>query len=505
MEQGRQTSQTRCARGRRSRGHPLDEAYRLIVDHSLQAVFIAQGAGAVFINQPLAAMLGYTTEELLIAAKDDVAAFTHPEDKLLLRGRYADRMAGKDVPNTYTVRCLHKDGSVRWIELRAARINYLGQPASLAVGIDVTDRKQAEERLRQSEASMRLALDLEGAAVWDFDVQQRKVSTDERAMAALGLTPGHEPMTDRDWYNLVHREDLPQMLAALETHLLGQSPAFEAEFRVRHARGHYVWGRARGMVIERDALGTPLRVIGTAVEISERKKAEQQLMEYQARLKALASELARAEEQERRRIATILHDQIGQGLVSCKLLVDASLQNPRPGEAPDRCAKISQILDGLIEQTQVLNADLGNPTLYELGLVPALEEWLDEEIGRQYTALSVRLIDEGIVEMREQDLRALLFRSVKELVFNVVKHAGARHVEVRLRGGPDRTEVLVSDDGIGFDYEQTRGQTGRKGGFGLFSIRERIEDIGGIFKVDSAKGLGTQILLAVPVRTCPTQ
>ncbi len=478
-----------------------NEAYRVPVDRLPQPFVIVQGQGVVFANQDIASALGYTVEEFLRSTGDNFTAFIHPDDRPLLLIRHADRLAGKVVPSVYSLRCLHRDGSILWVDVDVNEMLYCGQPAALVVGTDMTGHRRAQEQLRRNEARMQLALDADGSGIWDLYRGRGEVYVDQRTLTMLGLGSEYGLQTVEAWRAMAHPEDLPRALEALGEYLRGETPGIAVELRLKSADGRYLWMQVRGIVMEQDEAGYPVRIIGTMRDITERKDAEHRLMQYQARLKALASELAKAEERERRRIATVLHDGIGQGLVSCKLMVDADLKAGLTPLSPERLAQMSRILCELIEQTQVLNADLGNPTLYELGLIPALEEWVEDGSLRQSGDLAIGLVDEGMPEIAEQDVRALLFRSVKEIIFNAVKHARAHRVEVMMRGDAERAEVIVTDDGAGFDYEEMRRQTGRKGGFGLFSVRERIEDMGGTFGVDSARGRGTRVRLTIPL--CP--
>ena len=154
---------------------------------------------------------------------------------------------------------------------------------------------------------------------------------DDRAKVGLGLSRESDlSLQSSDyWHTVVHPEDLPRVREAMAQHLAGETSFLEVDMRVRHVEGHYLWSRTRAMVIERDEQSMPKRVIGTAIDITDRKRDEQQLVQYQERLKALATELVKAEERERRKIAATLHDQIGQNLVSCKLMVDSILLSNR--------------------------------------------------------------------------------------------------------------------------------------------------------------------------------
>jgi len=137
-----------------------EEKYRFLVEHSLQGMAVAQGTPPrlVFANRALAQMLGYTAEALVSLSSEQVTALIHPEDRGFFFQRYRDRLQGKQAPPGYQFRAIRKDGSVCWLELHAGRIDYAGQPAIQAVFVDVSDRKQAEDDLRDSYERVRATL-----------------------------------------------------------------------------------------------------------------------------------------------------------------------------------------------------------------------------------------------------------------------------------------------------------------------------------------------------------
>jgi PAS domain S-box-containing protein len=135
------------------------EAYRAVVEHSLQGLQIIQEGRKVFVNSAYAEMVGYTEEELLALSPDQTLDLVHPDDRELVGKYYWARIAGKPAPQSYEFRIIRKGGSVRWVEIFASRIEYQGRPASQLAMIDITERKQAENALRQSEEHYRTLVD----------------------------------------------------------------------------------------------------------------------------------------------------------------------------------------------------------------------------------------------------------------------------------------------------------------------------------------------------------
>lgn len=236
-------------------------------------------------------------------------------------------------------------------------------------------------------------------------------------------------------------------------------------------------------------------------EITLRKSAQEQLTEFQERLRSLTSQLSLAEERERRRIAVYLHDNIGQKLAisSIKLgqLKDAALA----AESEPLVAglnEIRQLFKQIIQDTKSLTFKISSPILYELGLEAAVE-WLTEELQNQH-GIPTYFEDDNQPKPLDEDLRVLVFQAVNELLLNVIKHARARHVQVSMWRDNGQLHISIHDDGVGFNVDEMSSRWGRKdGGFGLFSIRERLKSFGGNLDVKS-NSYGTTITLRAPMQ-----
>ncbi len=248
----------------------------------------------------------------------------------------------------------------------------------------------------------------------------------------------------------------------------------------------------------RDEHGNIIGIIGVNRNITERIQAENQLLEYQSQLKSLATQLSVAEERQRKHLATELHDRIGQSLVISKLKLETVRKRLCEDESASVLADVCQSLDQTIQDTRSLTFDLSSPILYELGLEAALSEWLSEYVEGKHQ-LSTQFESSGAFEQLDSDLSGLLFRSVRELLINVIKHAKARRIHVRLHQQDSTLEIIVKDDGIGFDPDAAAVSAVKSGGFGLFSIRERIERLGGEMFIQSDTDKGTSIQLKVPI------
>jgi len=217
---------------------------------------------------------------------------------------------------------------------------------------------------------------------------------------------------------------------------------------------------------------------------------------HAASLRKLASELVMAEVRERRRIAEDLHDHMGQYLALIRVKLAAFQGNTVFCGYEQDLLDIQALLDKAISYTRHLTMVVSPPMLYELGLLPALT-WLSEQYSRRHQ-LAIRCHAASDIPNLETDLRGMLYRSIRELLLNVVKHANARTVDLEVRSEGTDLIITLTDDGVGFDPTSLDLESHQ--GFGLFSIRERLTYLGGILQLWSEPGSGTRVTLRCPVQ-----
>ncbi len=234
------------------------------------------------------------------------------------------------------------------------------------------------------------------------------------------------------------------------------------------------------------------------LDITERKKAEEELVENQAKLKAMASERLLTEEHERQRLAVGLHDEVCQKLVLTKLALESSLNLVSDSKVLASLRIVCEGIGETIEQADSLTFELSNPVLRQLGFVIALEKYLTEEI-RQKHGIEYELQSDKQLSTLPDEIKNGLFRVTRELLTNVVKHAHARKVKVSARESQGQIYVRVQDDGVGFKESQAGSKVSQTARFGLFSIREQLEYLGGHLEIESEPGRGTKATMVVPL------
>jgi len=233
------------------------------------------------------------------------------------------------------------------------------------------------------------------------------------------------------------------------------------------------------------------------LEIDERKGAEQNLIDYQKRLKSLTAELILSEQKERRNFAEFLHDEIGQQLFATSLqleLLQSAVTSPENIETLDNAINnIKNVMDN----SRSLTFELSPPILYELGLETALD-WLGEQTQKKYD-LIVTVKDDKQEKPLDDDVKILLYQAVRELLINVVKHAQTKNASVSIKKDTSTIRICVEDNGVGCNFQKNSSSTAKHEGFGLFRITERLNQLGGHIEIESHPNRGTHITLVAPL------
>ena len=246
----------------------------------------------------------------------------------------------------------------------------------------------------------------------------------------------------------------------------------------------------------KDTEGRVTSAIEMVDDITERMQSEEKILEYQNQLKFLASQLITSEERTRQDFATFLHDQIGQSLCTLKIKLEMLKQSESLQENRTLSSEMLSTTARLIETTRSLTYELNPPILHELGLGAGLE-WLAEQIHKR-EGIIVQFEDDGQPRSLEREINILIFNAVRELLINVAKHAKADNVKISLQSDQVGVKVSVADNGIGFNAPETGLPASKSNSFGLFSIKERLNYVGGNLGIKTAPGKGTRITIRIP-------
>lgn len=293
-----------------------------------------------------------------------------------------------------------------------------------------------------------------------------------------------------DWHERMR--SLPIRSAAAVPLLLEGSPIGSFSLYARDAdhfddeRMHLLGELAGGMAFALDRFEQEDR----------RQRAQVQILEAKQQLQALSTRLLGVQEQERRDIARELHDEIGQSLTLMKIKLQMALQ----GGCPDAnlTAECIDIASRTLEQVRAMSLNLRPPALDELGLVPALRWMLD--LHRATAGWIIDFAPGSISSRLAAEIETACFRVTQEALTNAARHARANRLSVGLRATGGELELTVQDDGVGFDQEEVRHRPVANASLGLVSMKERAALAGGRLQIDSARGAGTRVFAAFPLR-----
>ncbi len=506
----------------------------LLMEHMPDAIYFKDRQGRFLrLNPAQAQYLGVARPEDAVGRPDtdfftaDAAAeYFADEQKVMTTGQ---PLVGKIEHNGRT------GDQLRWFSTTKVPIrdNDGAVVGTAGISRDITRLKQTEEALRSEQQLMQILMDNMPDAIYFKDTSSRFLRTNNAHARIMGIKSPSQAIgrTDADFFQY---EDARQFLADERTVVGGQSVIG----RIEHhggASGEMRWWSTTKVPV-RDAQGAVAGIAGitrdiTALkradeeirqlneqlerrvadrtmrleaanrrlqaEIAERRAAEQAVLTYQERLRSLASELSLAEERERRRIAVDLHDQIGQTLALIQIRLQAMREVIPDGAIADELDSCVRLIGQPIQDTRSLVFNLSPPVLYDLGFEAAAAWIVDQHQGRQ--GLHIAFEDDGRPKPLDEAASILLFRGIRELLTNVVKHSQAKKSRVWLRTSGQSLRVGVEDDGRGFE-PPAQGKPGLHGGFGLFSIREQLDRIGGTMEIHSAAGAGCLIILTVPLQ-----
>lgn len=303
-----------------------------------------------------------------------------------------------------------------------------------------------------------------------------------------------ERLVHGDFQHITHPDDLDADLANVARLVAGDATSYAMEKRYLRPDGTIVWA-ALHVALVRDADGRPTNFVSVVKDITETKRAEQMLKDNAARLETLSHQLLTVQEEERRRLARELHDQIGQQLAGLKLNLEALRARHTELAHEPRLVDSLELIDQTIAQVGDTSLDLRPSMLDDLGLEAALRAHARRQQARSGCAIAVH----GTVTRRLADhVETAAFRVVQEAVRNAVTHGRAQRIDIVLEPTDAWLTVTIRDDGIGFDEAAPARET-RSSGMGLPSMRERVDLVTGELEVRSVVGGGTTIRVRLPL------
>jgi PAS domain S-box-containing protein len=357
----------------------------------------------------------------------------------------------------------------------------------------IAARNAAEKTIREGEIRLRAFMENSPSVMFIKDLDGRYLHANRQFQESYGLA--EQQIVGKDDQALFADEQAREYRAN-DRKVLDDGAAREFEETAQYVDGRHTCITYKFPV--RDATGRIVAIGGIATDITDRRRAEQDLKMYADQLQALSQRLMQVEEDYRRELSRELHDRIGQNLtalnINLDIVRDRLPDSVRPTLEPrltDSLALVSSTVDAIED----VMSELRPPMLDDYGLLAALR-WLSNQFKHR-TGISITLRESGRLERMAPPTEIALYRIVQEILTNVSKHARAGHVEIIVSNSPQSISLTVVDDGIGFDPARVD-RSGERMGWGIMNMRERAQAVGGTLTIESAPGKGTRVIAIVP-------
>jgi PAS domain S-box-containing protein len=438
---------------------------------------------------------GQSVESLYREPRSFLAAI-HPDDRTrVLAIIEGDREKSFEV----AYRVVRPDASIRWIRARGFPIRDEAGRFYRVVGVgeDITERKQAEEKLQQSERQLAEAQRLAHVGSWNWDPHSEAMTWSDELYRIFGVQPGEFDMS-RDSMSFIHPDDRDLVMSTYDRAVQMREP-YSIHYRLLRRDGDERIMHSLGQIVTGED-GDVVRVFGTSQDVTELKHAEEKLKSTSEQLRALFGRLQSAKEEEGIRIARQVHDELGSALTSLRWDLEAIGKmlsgSGRQSQGPELKTKISTMLsltDETIDVVRRISAELRPSVLDILGLTPALQ-WQARQFEDR-TGIVVHYDSTSADVHLNQEQSTAAFRIFQEALTNILRHAQATRVEVTMAEEADAFILTISDDGRGIREEEKSAQSS----IGLLGMRERAHLVGGDIDIKGVAGEGTTVSLRLPI------
>ena len=471
------------------------ERYRILVEAAPSGISIIGKDGRYkYLNPKFERLFGYTLEDIPTGRDWFPKAFPDSSYREMILSDWKEEFkkpqVGEVRPRTFRVTC--KDGTVKVVDFRSVA---LATGDWLIFYEDISQRVQAEEALVKSEEQYRLLVNQIPAVVFKGYADGRIEFFDCKIESLTGYKKEDFDTGRLKWPDLILKEDAPGAKEVLLKALRGYR-SYVREYRIRKQDGGILWIQGRGHIFC-NATGQVNYISGVLFDISERKRAEQSLRRSEQKLRALATQLLTAQEDERKRLAAELHDELGHALLTLKLSI-RSLEKqltPEQFSISQELKKMGRFIGETIKEVRRLYHDLSPGDLEDLGLTETLRDMIEDVAALQMKIKWKVVLDnlEGIFPLPVQ---TAIYRVVQEALTNIGKHAKPKNVVITAKREDHGISIIIEDDGRGFEAAKV---LDTKRSLGLLTMEERVKILGGTFTLWSQKNQGTRISFFVPV------
>ena len=360
--------------------------------------------------------------------------------------------------------------------------------------LEIADRRKVEKALIASENQVREIIQKAPSGIALLDKEGWILECNPALQNMLGYDENE--LTGVLFVQAIHPQDIAQFKNNFKKLINGDIEACRINMRYIHNELYEVWGSTSASIV-RDAENQPQFVIAMIEDITTKQQAEEKIVNYQKQLQSLTSELSLIEERERRQIATKLHDYVGQVLTMIGMKVEELYAKIGSSTCDSLVPGIRELVGQTINSIRSIMFELSPPILYELGLEEAIE-WLAEHFSQEYQ-IKIQVSKDEQPKPLKGERNIILFQSLKELLSNIVKHSQATIVKISIQRACNDFRIIVEDNGIGFDINLIDHNKNKIKGYGLFTIYERLEYVGGSMLIESNISQGTKITLLMPM------
>jgi PAS domain S-box-containing protein len=439
----------------------------------------------LYVNKALAAHAKRAWPDMVsFIGMTDQQLFPTPEGKTYVADDLKVMQCG--VPLAFSNTSQEADGTIRhWSTVKFPWVDDQGRNGVGGVSIDISETQQAREAARASEDRCALALEAGRMGTMTLDLRTGTVETCAFFAALHGRPKSKTRLALDESLAELHPDDRPRVSEAIEAALRSQA-ASSMKYRVVHPDGRIAWIMFKGQIYL-DHSGLPSLIRGVGYDITDRQLAEEEIIQR----RDMMGRLIQVQENERQMLCHELHDGMMQYSIGAKMLLESTQEVLDPAEQRNRVAASVALLSRGIEEVRHLIRGVRSAVLDDLGLVAAIED-LVEQMGSSGVTIETKLAPD--VDGIPAAARTTLYRIVQESLSNIRKHAGATHAVVTIECSPSEARLSVSDDGVGFDPVE-----GRRRGFGLLGMIERVRLAGGACSIQSRLGRGTCVEVRIPL------
>jgi PAS domain S-box-containing protein len=352
--------------------------------------------------------------------------------------------------------------------------------------VNLSEKLEIEKQLRETNDRLLNLSRATDNAIWEWDMQTGKIFRNETLLDMIGY-PTEETKGLSWWLRRIHPQDRQRVSDKVKEITESNQLSWQDEYRFKCADGTYKHVRDKGFVIYEN--GLPVKMIGSLQDVTAYKELEDKLTQEKLdRQKEISETVIRVQENERTRIGQELHDNVNQILGTVKLFVDMLT----PSGENEKIIKEKSVtyLVSAIEEIRKLSKELVAPELKEKGLLESINR-LIEDI-RLTTSIQVKFIHDQENELISRSKKITLFRIVQEQLKNILKYSQASHVDIVLQCKNSNLQLLIKDNGVGFDMKQIRR------GIGISNIHDRVKFYNGTMKIESEPGKGCSLEVFIP-------